>query len=52
MAVPYRPMLPPPSSAPPVGEGWVHECELDGYCCVAQVSRSRVRLWSGGGVNG
>jgi bifunctional non-homologous end joining protein LigD len=46
MAAPYRPMLPSPTPAPPDGEGWVHECKLDGYRCVAQVSGSRVRLWS------
>ncbi len=42
-------MLPSPHAAPPAGEGWVHEAKLDGYRCVAQVHRSRVRLWSRAG---
>jgi bifunctional non-homologous end joining protein LigD len=41
-------MLPSPNALPPTGEGWVHEAKIDGYRCMAQVHRSRVRLWSRG----
>jgi ATP-dependent DNA ligase len=49
MVTPYRPMLPSPTAAPPAGDGWVRECKVYGYRCVARVSRSGVRLWSRGG---
>jgi bifunctional non-homologous end joining protein LigD len=49
MVAPYRPMLPSATPAPPAGDAWIHESKLDGYRCLAQVGRSRVRLWSRGG---
>lgn len=42
-------MLLSPTAAPPAGDRWAHESKLDGYRCLAELSPSRVRLWSRAG---
>jgi bifunctional non-homologous end joining protein LigD len=39
-------MLLTPAAAPPAGDGWVHEANLDGWRCLVEVSGGRVRVSS------
>ena len=36
--MPYQPMLLGRALSPPTGESWVHEPELDGWRCIAEVN--------------
>jgi len=42
----FAPELTKLVSAPPIGDGWLHEVKWDGYRIVATIVRGKVRLWS------
>ena len=48
--IPYQPMLLSSAPCPPAGDRWVHEPNLDGWRCIAQVQDGKVRLWAREGL--
>ncbi len=43
-------MLLSSAPCPPAGDRWVHEPNLDGWRCIAQVQDGKVRLWAREGL--